>query len=185
MSTVDSTLVAAVISALVAFVIVFLNTFVLEPNRRKRDETELREQQLSTWISDMKSNLNSLEDQQRQLRTLDIDDRPLDRVALKHSSLVRQMTDVRRRILDLNEMVQAYHVTMGPQLGYVVLPDPSKDEPYPTALLERGDLKKAQGIREWRDNMVKSIDQARVNILPKVKTLIDGLEHALALEKGE
>jgi len=32
---------------------------------------------------------------------------------------------------------------------------------------------------------VKSIDQARVNILPKVKTLIDGLEHALALEKGE
>jgi len=184
MPAIDSNIVAALISAVVAFVIIVLNTFVLEPLRRKGEEKELRKQQLSTWISDMKSNLSSLQDQMRHLYKLDVDDRPLDRVALKHRDLVRNMTDVRRRILDVNELLDEYNTALGPQLPYLVMPDARKAEPYARQQGESGEIDQATRIKAWRDDMLQLVDRTRAQLLPKVKDLIEALERALALENA-
>jgi hypothetical protein len=185
LQAIDSNIFAVLISAVVAFVIVFLNTFVLEPRRRRAEEKELRKQQLSTWSSDMKSNLSSLQDHARRLYKLDADDRPLDRLALKRRELVRNMTDVRRRILDLNELLNVYNRTLALQLQYMITPDPLKGEPYPTQQGDSGEIDRGRAIKNRRDNMLQLIDYTRAQLLPKVKDLIDALEAALQLENED
>jgi hypothetical protein len=185
LQAINSNISAALISAVVAFLIVFLNTFVLEPWRRRGEQKELRKQQLSTWLLDMKSNLTSLQDHGRHLNKLDVDDRPLDRLALKYRDLVGSMTDVRRRILDVNELVNEYHATLAPYLKYLVMPDSLKGEPYPPQQGDSGEIDRVTGIKSWRDNMLQLIDRMRAQLLPKVKDLIEGLERAVQLENGD
>jgi hypothetical protein len=95
---ITAALISTLISALVSLVIVA----VVEPLRRKGEEKELRKQQLLTWMSDMKSNLGSLQDP-------------------KHRDLVRNMTHARRRILVVNEFIDVYNATLGVQLPYLVM----------------------------------------------------------------
>jgi hypothetical protein len=185
LQVIDSNIAAALISAVVALVIVVLSTFVLEPLRRKGEEKELRKQQLSTWISDMKSNLSSFQDPVRHLDKLDVDDRPLDRLALKHQDLVKNMTDVRRRILVVNELLDVYNATLGPQLPYLVMPDTLKAESYAPQQGESGDIDLAMRIKSWRNNKRALIDRKRAELLAKVKDLIEALEGALELENAD
>ena len=185
LQVIDSNIAAALISAVVALVIVVLSTFVLEPLRRKGEEKELRKQQLSTWISDMKSNLSSLQDPIRHLDKLDVDDRPLDRLALRHRDLVRNMTDVRRRILVVNESLDVYNATLGAQLPYLVMPDTLEAEPYPPQQGESGEIDRAKGIKNWRKNARALIDRRTAQLLPKVRDLIEALEGVLELENAD
>jgi hypothetical protein len=182
---IDSNIAAALISAVVALVIVVLNTVVLEPLRRKSEERELRKQQLLTWVADMKSDLSSLQDRARHLYKLDVDDRPLDRLALKHRQLVKSMTDVRRRILDVNELLNVYNTTLAPHLRYLVMPDPLKGEPYTPQQGESGEIDRGTGIKDWRNNMLQLIDRSRAQLFPKVKDLIESLEGAFELENTD
>jgi len=185
LQAIDSNIAAALISAVVALVIVVFSTFVLEPLRRRGEEKELRKQQLSTWLSDMKSNLSSLQDPVRHLDKLDVDDRPLDRLALKHRDLVRNMTHVRRRILVVNEFIDVYNATLGLQLPYLVMSDALKAKPYAPQQGESGEIDLAMGIKNWRNSRRALIDRTRVQLLPKVKDLIEALEGALELENAD
>jgi hypothetical protein len=178
LQAIDSTTFAALISALVAFVIVFL----VEPWRRRGEEKELRKQQLSTWSSDMNSNLSSLQDDVRLLDKLDVDDRPVDRLALKRRDLVRNMTDVRRRILVVNQFIDVYYATLGMQLPYLVMSDAGEAKPLPTKQAESGEIDLGMRIRDWRERSRDIIKRKKAQLLPKVKDLIDALEAALQLE---
>jgi hypothetical protein len=186
LQAIDSNISAALISAVVAFVIVFLNTFVLEPRRRRGEEKELRKQQLSTWSSDMKSNLSSLQDRKRHLDKLDVDDRPLDRLALvrAHRDLVGNMTEVRRRMLVVNQFIDVYYATLGMQLPYLVMSDAREAKPLPTEQAESGETDLAMRIKDWRDRSRALIDRRKEQLLPKVTDLIEALERALELENG-
>lgn len=71
MVSIDSTLLAALISALVSLVVVVFNTNYLEPRREKIENKTYRRQLLCAWISDVNANLRALGDKQRHLEDFD------------------------------------------------------------------------------------------------------------------
>jgi len=179
----DSTaLVAATISAVVSFVVVILNTNYLEPRRKNTEERALRKALLATWISDMSGNLELLGDGGRRLEQLVIDDRPLDRLALKHSALVETMSKLRGEIRDLNRVVAEYDTVMAPILQYLLMPDPRKGETYAPQLSESGELEVGMRLKDWRDNWLLMVDLKRKRLLPLVTDLKTRLDAALAQE---
>jgi hypothetical protein len=174
----DTALLSAFVSAAVALLIVILKEFVLEPRRKRTENKLLKKRLISAWISDMKSNVNSLRDRQHRLDKLVYDDRPLDRIALCRSDVAKTMTDTRSRIKDLNELVEVYNAVLAPQIRYLLMPDPRKAEPYAPQLGETGEIDTSLQIKKWRDDWLDLIDKRRNEILPQIEKLIDLLEHA-------
>jgi len=175
--TIDATLLSAFVSAVVALLIVVLKEFVLEPRRKRGIDKSLKGLLILAWVSDMKSNIDSLRIHQHHLEKLVYDDRPLDRVALYHPELAKAMTDVRREIRDLNELVDLYNTVLAPQLHYLLMPDPRKAEPYPPKQGESGEIDTSLRIKSWQKNWLDLIDKRRNEIFPQIEKLIDLLEH--------
>lgn len=181
----NTALVAAAISAVVSLVVVILNTNYLEPRRKNNDERTLRTALLAAWVSNMSSNLEALGDEGRRLEQLVIDDRPLDRLALKHGALVDKMSKLRGQILDLNRVVAEYDIIMGPILRYLLMPDPRKGEPYAGPQSESGELEVANRMKDWRDNWLHMVDLKRKRLLPLVQDVKMELGKAVAEEGNE
>jgi len=111
---VDTAIVSALISAVVAFLVIALKELVLEPRRKRREDEQLRRELISVWLSDMESNVSTLKDSHRRLDRLVYDDRPLDRIASYRPDLAKTMTEVRCRIKDLNELLELYDAVGSP-----------------------------------------------------------------------
>jgi len=173
----DTALLSAFVSAAVALLIVILKEFVLEPRRKRGIDKSLKRLLILAWISDMKSNVNSLRIHQHHLDKLAYDDRPLDRVALYHPELSKKMTDIRRQIKDLNELVDQYNAVLAPQIRYLLMPDLSKAEPIPTQLLESGETHISLLIKSWRNGFLDLIDTRRKELLAQTESLLALLEH--------
>ena len=177
MMTIDTALLSAFVSAAVALLIVILKEFVLEPRRRRGIDKSLKRQLISSWISDMKSNVDLLRNHQRHLDKLAYDDRPLDRVALYRPELSKKMTDVRCQVKALNELVDQYNAVLAPQIRYLLMSDLSKAEPIPTQLLESGETHISALIKAWRDGFLDLIDTRRKELLAQIESLLALLEH--------
>lgn len=111
-----------------------------------------------------------------------IDDRPLDRLALKHEGLVDTMSKLQGEIRGLNRVVAEYDIIMGPILQYLLMPDPRKGETYAPRQSESGELQIALRMKDWRDDRLRIVDLKRKRLLPLVTDLKTRLEAALAEE---
>jgi hypothetical protein len=184
MVDVDSTLLAALISAFVAFAIVVFNTNYLEPRRKKIEEQSYRRQLLRAWISDVKTILEALGEKQRRLEHLFIDDRPLDRLGLSHPELVELMTSLRSRILNLNRMVEIYDLVTAPQIERLLVPELESHQ-METMLSpqERRDLEQSRRLKQSRDDWLNLVvDKKRETLRSDLESLKRALEKALAKE---
>lgn len=179
MAIIDTTLLSALVSAVVALLIVILKEFVFEPRRRRGIDKAFKRLLISAWISDMKSNVDLLMIHERHLDKLTYDDRPLDRVAMHHPELSKAMTDARREIRDLNELVDLYNAALAPQLHYLLMPDPRKAEPYAPQQGESGEIETSLRIKSWQKNWLDLIDDRRKKLLLQVENLITSLEHEI------
>lgn len=179
--TVDPTLLSALVSAVVALLIVVFKEFVLEPQRkRKEDETAARRAQADTretWISDMKSNIDLLRKGKHFQVKLRYDDRPLGHIALCRPELAKAMNDVRSLIKDHNERINQYHAVMGPQIHYALMTDPRK-ESVSIPLIESGEIEKSLNIKTWVKDWFDLMKSRRKELLEKIETLVDMLELA-------
>jgi len=174
-------LVSALISAVVSFLIVWIKMYVLDPKQRASEQRVLREQLIMTWIAHMKNDKEILSTLERRLEKLTIDDRPLDRLAMGNYKLVERMMAVRSRILALNRRIELYDATMGPQLNYLVMANPLREN-VPMAQLNSGESETARRVQGWRDEYLASLDSQRKSLLAEIEQLLKLLPETPLLE---
>jgi len=114
--SIDTTIISTLISAVVSLTIVLFNMYYFESKRKSREEKTHRVRLLGTWISDMNSNHEALNDRRRRLELLVIDNRALDCLALAYPELVRAMCDVHARIVNLNRDIEFYDMVIAQQM---------------------------------------------------------------------
>lgn len=85
----------------------------------------------------------------------------------------------------MNELLDVYNATLGPQLPYLVMPDTLKAESHAPQQGESGDIDLAMRIKSWRNKKRALIERKRAQLLPNVKDLIEALEGALELENAD
>ena len=170
MEAVEATILSALISAVVAFIIVGLKEFVFE----SRKEKKLGKQLISAWISDMTANVNLLKVHEYRLAKLTYDDRPLNPVALAlhRPDLAKTMTDIRVRIRYLNELITLYDAVLGPQLNYLLMTDPLKESIIPQQE-ESGELETSRRIRKWRDDWLELIDGTGDKLRMQIEKMLE------------
>jgi hypothetical protein len=179
---IDPTLLAALISAFVSLVVVIFNTNYLEPRRRETAEKTYREQLLHAWISQITVNLRTLADEQRHLELLLLDDRPLDRLALRHPDLVESMSDVRSRIVNLNRIVELYDTVTAPQIVSLLVPEVYEALESSMTPEARRELERSRRLKKWRDDWLLVVDKKREALRKDVEQLKTSLEEALVKE---
>lgn len=180
---IDPTLLAALISAFVSLVVVIFNTNYLEPRRRETTEKAYREQLLRAWISDISVNVRILADKQRHLELLLLDDRPLDRLALRYPDLIESMTDARSRTVNLNRIVELYDTVTAPQIAYLLVPEQFQALESTLTPEERRELERSRRLKKWRDDWLNLVvDKKREALLKDLEKLKISLEAALTNE---
>jgi hypothetical protein len=152
-------------------------------SRPRTEERDLRRQLLATWLAHMKSGQQILLNKDDQLEKLIVDDRPLDRLAVRDGQLVENMTDIRRRILARNRKIELYDAVLGPQLKYLVMATPPAPS-IPVQQLQSGETDIAVGLKQWRDDYLAQLDSERIPLLHSVEQLTKSLDKALAQEEA-